>query len=88
MNEIAAERVAEAPESIQGILTRCYNGKCSPRAAIKAFLLTMCRVQSAGCDELHGFGLSAAPIPAFSGKRIIWEDCHYDLSVGRQDISG
>lgn len=39
MNEIAAERVAEAPESIQGILTRCYNGKCSPRAAIKAFCL-------------------------------------------------
>jgi len=39
MHELANKRVAEAPESCQGILTKAYDGEASPRAAIKAFCL-------------------------------------------------
>jgi len=39
MHKEAIKRIAEAPESTQGILTRTYAGKSSPRAAIKAFCM-------------------------------------------------
>lgn len=39
MGETAKTRLQDAPVSCQGILERAYEGKASPRAAIKAFCL-------------------------------------------------
>jgi len=37
--ETAKERIALAPESCKGVLTKAYAGSASPRSAIKAFCL-------------------------------------------------
>lgn len=60
MNEIAIKRVIEAPE----VLSR-DSGAFLPRKVLasrshQGILPAMCRLQTEGCDQLLGFGLSAA----------------------------
>ena len=44
IEKIRARRLAASPKSSQRLLTSCWSGKASPRAAIKAF-----------CQECVGF---------------------------------
>lgn len=56
MNEFAFKRVQEAPDSVQGILNDSYEGRASPRRAIKAFCLQCVGYKREDVADCTAFG--------------------------------
>lgn len=53
---VRSRRLLACPESAKKLLARCYAGKCSPRAAVKAFCQECCGYEREAITGCMAYG--------------------------------